>query len=229
METRRRICLHYIIPKIGAGPIRTVIRVSRAIVGRYTTTRRPSSRARVHRPRLHSKYINEFTICALIPNGPTNRSSSRNALSFRAFALVRRYDGFLDANAGDREITVGEISRWELIAKSDVSMLEPVSLLNANKHFVRRSDVENSNWSRETRVRFNLDGFRRYRRYFKCKLIDLSVLPASPPPSRQSCVSDMNLPHRYFSQRKQKHGKLYALIRLYLRDRKKNEIFLLQI
>lgn len=36
----------------------------------------------------------------------------------------------------------------------------------------------------------------------------------------------MNLPHPYFPQRKQKHEKLYALIRLYLRDREKIEIFL---
>lgn len=124
METRCRICLHYIIPEIGAGPIRVVIRVLRAIVGRYTTTRRPSSRTRVHRPRLHSKYINEFTMRALIPNGPTNRSSSRNALSFRAFALavVRRYDGFLDAKAGDRE---KRVSRWKLIGEIGCFVLGP--------------------------------------------------------------------------------------------------------
>lgn len=114
MEARCKICLHYIISEIGVGPIGLlrVLRASRRDSPTWTTdryTRRPSNRARVCWPRLHSKYINEFTMRALIPNGPTNRSSSGNALSFPAFALVarQRRAGIQDSssNAGHREIT----------------------------------------------------------------------------------------------------------------------------
>jgi len=211
METRCRICLHYIISEIGAGPIRAVIRVLRAIVGRYTTTRRPSSRTRCT-GRVYTVNISMNLRCArwslMAP-----QTDLRRGMRFRSVLS-------LSPSWGD---TMGSSTRTQGIARFHVGSSSrnrmfcawtTVSRLSVNKHFIRRSDVENSNWSRETRVRFNLDGFRRYQRYFKCKLIDLSALPASLPPSRQSRVSDMNLPHRYFSQRKQKHGKLYALIRL---------------
>lgn len=85
-------------------------------------------------------------------------------------------------DAGDREITADEISSLE--AHREIGCFyawTTVSRLSVNKHFIRRSDVENSNRSRETRVRFNLDGFRRYQRYFKCKLIDLSGPSGLPP------------------------------------------------
>lgn len=131
------------------GPIRAVIRVLRAIVGRYTTTRRPSSRARVHRSRLHSKYINEFTMRALIPNGLTNRSPSRNALSFRAFALAV----VSDTTAHSRLLTsrmqgIARLRRTTLVGSSSRNRmflcLDPVSRSSVNRHINRGGDAKNS-------------------------------------------------------------------------------------
>lgn len=123
--------------------------------------------------------------CSLIPNGPTNRSSSGNALSFRAFALVVRRDSgliFERRGAGWRKITTDD--RVTSNGSPSHFGLERFAWfwfsIQRGGHFIRVSEAENSGSNfgllSETEVRFNWTDSDGDIGDFKCKLIDLSIV-----------------------------------------------------